>query len=461
VNVPAYPASTTGLARVAPGLVGFLHFFTLGAALPLLPLYLTRTLGYSWTLTGVILTAIPFSLLIGQIFVRTLSELGIDVRIGLALSHLLAAGIAMSAGILLEPSAGASFNWLNVFGLTALYFALLAPSMTWIARVGDASTAAGRSVIRSWRVWGAAGFVAPAWLCESVLIHFPNLVPAIESHEILFLVAGWAGLATAFAAILLPEIAPESVIASEPGAAVVGRAGASDSSGELTESGLGMRLAIAMLLIVVVQRCHYMWNAPFFQSVLEQHGVGRQFVHRLTVADQVFELIGLLLLGTGIVKLGPRLMLVTGTLAWSGRSVLLGWMWESSVSGSAAMACLFAAQVLQGVAIVTFFGTFGVILRLHHGVSGCRRQIMLASVSGILGMLTAGFVAEALLPGGPESILYELRIVWGVTDSGILFLNPWLQGWTGIWLVSSVPSLLAALLVSLSKPSSVSRERLP
>ena len=180
MNVPAYPPSTTGLARVAPGLVGFLHFFTLGAALPLLPLNLTRTLGYGWTLTGVILTTIPFSLLIGQIFVRTLSELGIDVRLGLAMSHLLAAGVAMSAGIWLEPSAGVSFNWLKVFGLIGLYFALLAPSMIWIARVGDASTTAGRSVIRSWRVWGAVGFVAPAWLCESALTRFPNLVSAVS-----------------------------------------------------------------------------------------------------------------------------------------------------------------------------------------------------------------------------------------------------------------------------------------
>jgi len=459
LNVPVYPPSTTGLARVAPGLVGFLHFFTLGAALPLLPLYLTRTLGYGWTLTGVILTTIPFSLLIGQIFVRTLSGLGIDVRLGLAMSHLLAAGIAMSAGIWLEPSAGASFNWLKVFGLIGLYFALLAPSMTWIARVGDASTTAGRSVIRSWRVWGAAGFVAPAWLCESALTRFPNLVSAVESHEILFLVAGWAGLSTAFAAILLPEIAPESVAAPETLAG--DGAGAGDSFGDVASSGLGMRLAVAMLLIVVVQRCHYMWNAPFFQSVLDQHDVGRQFVHRLTVADQVFELMGLFLLGTGVVTLGPRLMLVTGTLAWFGRSVLLGWMAQTPVSGPIAVASLFAAQALQGVAIVTFFGTLGVILRLHQGVAGCRRQIMLASVGGILGMLIGGFVAEALQSGGPTSILYDLRIVMGVTDRGVLFLEPWPNGWSGVWLFSAVPSLLAAVLVSLSKPSSVSRERLP
>lgn len=468
MNVPDYPASTTGLARLAPGLVGLLHFFTLGAALPLLPLYLRDSLAFSWTVTGVILTAIPFSLLIGQIFVRTLSELGIDVRIGLALSHLLAAGIAMSAGILLEPSTGVRFDWPYAFGLTALYFALLAPSMTWIARVGDAASTEGRSIIRSWRVWGAVGFIAPAWLCESVLIRIPNLVSAVESHEILIHMAGWAGLATAFAAILLPEIIPESDVALEPGAG--GGTATGDSSGDLPENGLGMQLAIAMLLIVVVQRCHYLWNAPFFLTVLEQHDVGRQFVHRLTVTDQIFELMALFVLGTGIVTLGSRLMLVTGTLAWFGRCALLGWMAQTPVSGPIAMTSLFAAQVLQGVAIVAFFGTLGVILRLHEGVTGCRRQIMLASVGGIFGMLIGGFVADAILTDTSMYVLKDQSVGIEVSTIESANVEPpraespnislMMRGWSLVWWLSAFPSLLAALLVSMTKPSAVSLKRL-
>ena len=147
MNATARPATTSCLARVAPGLVGFLHFFTLGAALPLLPLYLRGTLGYSWTLSGVILTAIPFSLLISQIFVRSLSRFGIDVRLGLAVSHLMAAGVAMAAAFRGELTADATSDWRYVFGFTILYFSLLAPSVSSIARVGDAATSSGRSVI--------------------------------------------------------------------------------------------------------------------------------------------------------------------------------------------------------------------------------------------------------------------------------------------------------------------------
>ncbi|MDA0283769.1 MAG: hypothetical protein O3B13_22815 [Planctomycetota bacterium] len=438
---------------MAPGLVGFLHFFTLGAALPLLPLYLTKTLGYSWMLTGVILTAVPFSLLIAQLFVRSLSHVGFDVRLGLALSHLLAAGIIMGPGIwlptpmqdTLQPPTQNIADWRIVFALTVLYFALLAPSMTWIAHVGDAATVTGKSVIRSWRVWGAVGFIAPAWLCESVLVRFPGILSRVESHDILFLVASWSGLATAFAAMLLPEIDPET---EPPG--MTNRA-----TGGGAQNGLGIRLTAAFLLVVIVQRCHYAWNATFFESVFQQYDIGRPFVHRLTVADQVFELLGLFLLGTSVVTLGPRLMLAGATLAWVARSALLGWMSQSGVSGQVAMSCLLVAQVLQGCAVVAFFGTIGALLRLHGSVTGGRRQIIMASLAGILGMLIAGGVATFMLsPPAWDEALHPL-----VVD--LVLIAPVVRGWPGTWWLSTVPALLAFFLVVVARVPKLSFDEIP
>ena len=434
---------------MAPGLVGFLHFFTLGAVLPLLPLYLKGTLGYSWTVTGVILTVIPFSLLTAQVFVRSLSRFGIDVRLGLAVSHLLAAGIAMAAAFRAELTVDATSDWRYVFGVMVLYFSMLAPSMSWIARVGDAATSSGRSVIRLWRVWGTVGFIAPAWLCELVLVRFPNLLPMVESHEILVPIAGWAGLATAFAAILLPEVEPETV-----------HLDSSDSGADAASpSRLGLSLASAVLMVVVVQRCHYLWNAPFFESILNAHAVERQFVHRLTVSDQVFELIGLFLLGTGVMKFGTRVMLTVGASAWLGRAILLAWMSQSSPSGQVAMASLFGAQVLQGVAIAAFFGTLGVVLKLHLGVSACRFQIMLVSVCGIFGMLIGGVIADDILASSPGFTLNELPGLVGFSATEHPDISRWLQGWSGVWCLSAIPCLLAVFLTGLSKTASVSLDR--
>lgn len=443
-------SSESGLARVAPGLVGFLHFFTLGAALPLFPLYLKQTLGYSWTITGVILTAVPFSLLIAQVFVRSLSGLGIDVRLGLAVSHLLAAGVAMAAAFRAELTADASTDWKYVFGFALLYFALLAPSMAWVARVGDAATSSGRSVIRMWRAWGSVGFIAPAWLCEFALVRFPNLVPMVESHEILIPIAAWAGLAAAFAAILLPEVEPER---SESGVAV-------PRSGGVSDGKLGLSLAVAILMIVVVQRCHYLWNAPFFESIMQRHDVGRQFVHRLIVADQVFELIGLFVLGVGVAKAGTRVLLFLGAFAWFGRAVLLAWTSHSDASGQVAMACLCIAQILQGLAICAFFGTLGVILRLHRGVALCRSQIMLVSVCGVLGMLIGGAVADEVLTRGSESALNDLPSILGFLGFEDPDAARWLRGWAGVWTLSALPCLLAVFFAGLSKTARVPLDRL-
>lgn len=437
MNVQDHQESTTALARIAPGLVGFLHFFTLGAALPLLPLYLTRTLGYSWTVAGIILTTIPCSLLIAQFIVRRLSDIGVDSRLGLSLHHLLAAGTAIAARMYLPSPNVQGSDWRWVMALIALYFICLMPAMTWIAQVGDGVSQAGRSVIRSWRVWGAAGFVAPAWLVESVLIRFSELVPGIESHEIQFLIAGWAGLATAFAAILLPESDSERSSDPEPA--------------DEDRSGPGKLMVLATVLLVVVQRGHYMGNAPFFQSVLERYEVERLFVYRLTVSDQVFELFGLFILGTGFTRFGPRLMLVAGASAWLGRSLLSGWMSQSLVSGKIAMACLFGSQVLHGIAVVMFFGTLGVVLRIHYGTKAIRRHVMLAAIVGIPATLISGLIADVMLaPNSTQLILHGLNDfgLSGIVDGENVL---WLRGWTGIWWLSAIPCFLATILVSLAR----------
>lgn len=448
MNSPDSQTVATVLTRVAPGLVGFLHFFTLGAALPLFPLYLRNSLGVSWTIAGVILTAIPFSLLVGQVVVRSLSGIGIDVRLGLSVSHLLAAGIAMVAAFRDRLPLDGIPGWLPVFGLTVLYFSLLSPSMIWFARIGDASSESGQSMIRSWRVWGTVGFITPAWLCESVLIRMPELEAAVESFEILFQMAAWAGLATAFSAVLLPGADATSADGADPGNA--------DSP---SSERIGLGLASAVVLSVLVQRCHYVWNAPFFKSILDEYELATPLIFRLVVASQVFELFGLMLLGCGVLKFGARTMLVAGALSWSGRSLLLAWVAQAKASIHLELLSLGAAQILQGAATVAFFGTLGVVLRLHRGVDACRYQIMLVSVCGVLAVLLGGCFADAMLDRNlvpaVQGPLYRMEL----QSTGRFSIDAWFQGWAGVWCLSAIPSLLAVACVSSSKSASLCADR--
>jgi MFS family permease len=164
------------------------------------------------------------------------------------------------------------------------------------------------------------------------------------------------------------------------------------------------------------------------------------------------------MLGVGVMKVGTRAMLVIGASAWLMRALLLAWMSQSVPSGQLAIACLFGAQVLQGVAIAAFFGTLGVVLRSHHEVAACRYQIMLVAVCGILGMLIGGVIADDILGGTSGFILTQLLELVGLSTADNPGVAIWLQGWAGVWCLSAVPCLLAIPLAGLSKASSISLE---
>lgn len=430
------PAPTL-LTRLAPGLVGFLHHFTLGAAFPLLPLYLTSTLGLSWTHTSIVLTSLPLSLLVGSVIVRSLGQLGVDVRLGITGSHLLAAGVVMSFGIWRQRAVSLPVDWLPVFAIALLYFSLLSSAVNWLSRLKNSEASSSHSITRNWRAWGAAGFVAPAWLCESILPRFEAAQSQLASYDILFAIAGWAGLCTAFSALLLAEQttspATEETFPPEQ------------------SPGLGISLAIALILMVVVQRCTHLWTAPFFEYIVQQHRVERPLVYRLTVTDQVFELVALYLIGFALLNAGPRLTLSIGTLAWFARAVLLGVTAESVTETRTAMTCLLAAQILGGIGAVSFFGSMGMLLGAQRSIGVLRPQILLAAIAGAAGTMLGGSLSAELLEGNPQTT--HIKTVFTTVSPllksiGVPFAT---TGWPGIWSFLSIPALLALPCVLASR----------
>ena len=202
------------------------------------------------------------------------------------------------------------------------------------------------------------------------------------------------------------------------------------------------------MLIVVLQRCHYLWTAPFFDAVLREHGIQRAFVYRLTVMDQVFELLALYALGFGVLSLGPRRMLAAGTLAWLSRSLLLAWLAQTDASARVAVSCLFASQILSGLATVAFFGTVAAVLRLHRDRVECSRPVLLAAVAGTVGILLGGVIGDAM--PGQHTWQWLARFPEAI-DLGLLSIQ--LRGWPGAWWISALPALVATVVVLLAKPS--------
>ena len=73
--------------------LSFLHFATLGVVIPFLPLYLKRSLEFSWVHVGLVFGAFPLGTLLAPAVSRWLRGIGIDPRTGLAFGHLAAAGL--------------------------------------------------------------------------------------------------------------------------------------------------------------------------------------------------------------------------------------------------------------------------------------------------------------------------------------------------------------------------------
>ena len=137
-SVAESPVASVWL-RVSTSLLSVLHFAVLGTVFPMLPVYLRSTLKLSWTQTGIALAALPLGLIVAPLIERLARRTGLDARSGLAVSHLLAAGLAMTAagGLAAQPDPSTAF-WM------ARRSASVAPSLC-IPTIGFLHAAIGRA----------------------------------------------------------------------------------------------------------------------------------------------------------------------------------------------------------------------------------------------------------------------------------------------------------------------------
>ena len=414
--------------RVSTSLLSVLHFAVLGTVLPMLPLYLRSTLRLSWTQTGIAFAALPLGLVFSPLIERHVRRIGLDARSGLAISHLLAAGLAMTAAGGLVPSKGQPASlWIVCGGLLA-YSIALSPALLWLPqatgkRDGLSST--------SWRLWGAIGFVAPAWLLETVLIRSVELHDRIQSHEILPAVAGWVGAFAVVAALMTPG-EPLSRAKTVPES----RAG---------HRSYGLGFVLSLVLIVVVQRCNQLWTAPLIEFLTVERSIEIPLIHRLATVSQVFEAIGLYGLAGLLVILRPRFTACLGALTWMAKAMLVGWVTQSDLPQRETLTWLFLAQTLQGFALIGFYGGLAALAGrdVHRATAG--RTALLGGVAGAVGLVAAGALTESLLsvPGGVfrEAVT---RLPASIEVGGC---DVTLRGWPAVWWLSSVPALIAAVVV--------------
>lgn len=437
--------------RVSLSLTGLLHGLTLGSLLPVLPLFARRTLGYSWQDTSVVLSGLAVGILGAPALLKVARKLRLDARLTLAFSHLVAGGLAMGMAWwrlhgVADAQTGESIaripTPLVAAVCAAVYSLALVPALRSLPEMarGMFPLPALRGS-QTWRLWAAVGFVLPAWITEALLVRVPTMQSGVASLDVLLMFCGWGGLMTAVVALF-------------------GRSGPSAVSTSLLEdestepASLSLGLVIALVFLVMVQKCHYLWTAPYFDEVARRNSIPAPMVHRLVVVSQVFEVLGLYLM-TGLVRLGgARLLMLLGAFSWIARSFLLGWMESSFATASwlgskQQLGVLFLSQVLYGLALVGFLGALGSVLSRPGRNGGGTRAALLIGVATGFGVLCGGMLAETLVNGDATTSLTTL--IQKLPESVSAGVSLSLRGWSGIWLLSAGPAAVAALMLLVAR----------
>lgn len=410
--------------------VSFLIYAAMGSVLPMLPLFVRTSAGFRWSHTAFVCAALPLGSAIALPLIRWAQRRRYDPRLGTALGQLLCSAMAMSVVMSSQNKWLFGIDWRAAAGLAVLYGVLVAWTASWLHQLAEQTAPANPHASREWRLWGAVGFVLPAWCVELAVGRITSV--AWDQFEVLYSISAWIGIA-AVAILVVAWQQEVSVRIDEP-----------TSPSHRAVTATSWLLLGAVMLIAVLQRCHDFWVVPFIDRVLEQHQLPSPLSLRLSVVVHVAEVGMLYGLGRLLQVVGLRGGLVLALLVWVGRCAMLGVVAQTPLTARNALTALFVAQVLGGIATVLFFGSAAAVIgrELPSKRGGLGMVVMASGVAAAMGVCVAGAMTEVALDQvGDEWAqscwkMLPLRIMLG----GQLLI---LREWSGLWFISGVLPLMA------------------
>ncbi len=415
--------------------VSFLMYASLGSVLATLPLFLHDSLKLSWMHTGWVFAAIPLGSMFSIRILRRARQAQYDARLGAALGQMTAAAIAMFVAWAGQSGHWAGCDWRIAIVLVASYGVLVPLTQGWLQDFAASTAPTNPNASREWRLWGAVGFMLPAWATEFIAARFATA--EWGRFETLFVMSGWTGIAAAI--LLLVARTQETTVP------IVEAPTATAPVPAPHEPGTGV--VLALLLIGALLRCHDLWMSPYIDAVLLQHSITVPLTFRLAVVSHVVEVATLYVLGQFLLRLGVRLTLLLSVAGWMARCLLLSWIAQMPLSPKEALSYLFLAQFIGGVSTILFFGPIAVLLGRDIGSSkqGLGAAVSWVALVAALAVVMAGIAASGTLDPQPtlaQMLLNKLPEELVLRETAIP-----LRGWAGLWMMSSLLPLLAFPLV--------------
>ena len=270
----------------------FLQYVIWGSWLPLLALYLTRSLHLSGTEIGWIFATQAIASVAALFVSGQIADRYMPIDRFLALSHL-AGGVAMFA-------LGFQETFWSFFVVMLVYTIAYIPTLSLANAIAfhhlkDAQKEFGRV-----RLWGTIGWIAASWPFVFILAGKEGAAMDKALGSI-FVVAGLASLALAAFCLFLPKTPPATGVAERnaPFAAI-----------KLLAVPSIAVLFVVTFLDALVHQCYFQWTSPF----LSQIGVPENMIMPAMSLGQISEIATMAGLGYFLKRLGWRRIMIIGIL---------------------------------------------------------------------------------------------------------------------------------------------------
>ena len=270
----------------------FLEYVIWGSWLPLLALYLTRSLHLSGTEIGWIFATQAIASVTALFVSGQIADRYMPTDRFLALSHLVG-GLAMFA-LAYQESFWSFFLVMLVYTLAYVPTLSLTNSICF-HHLKDAQKEFGRV-----RLWGTIGWIAASWPFVFILAGKEGAALDAKLGSI-FVVAGVASLALAAFCLFLPKTPPATQVAQKnaPFAAI-----------KLLAVPSIAVLFVVTFLDALVHQCYFQWTSPFLSKI----GVPENMIMPAMSLGQISEIVTMGGLGFFLKRLGWRKIMVFGIL---------------------------------------------------------------------------------------------------------------------------------------------------
>ncbi|MEC3880037.1 nucleoside permease [Parapedobacter sp. 10938] len=380
--------------RVRLSLAMFLEFFTWGAWYVTLGTYLFDQLGASAVQVGSAYANFSIAAALSPVFVGLVADRYFAAQRVLGVLHLLGAGVLL---ILANTADYGVFWWLLL-----LYALLFAPTMALMNSVTFRQLKDAGREFPLIRVFGTVG-----WIVAGLLLGYFGM----ESSTSMFYLAGGASAVLGLVSFTLPETPPDRTATTSLGA-VLGK-----EALVLFKQRSFSVFFLASLAICIPLSFYYSFANPYLNDLGITNAAGKMTLGQLS------EFLFLLVIPFAFRRLGIKMILVIGIIAWIVRYILFAF--GDADSG---MGLLYLGILLHGVCYDFFFVSGQIYVDRTAGDrirSSAQGLITVATygVGMLIGSYIAGLITEwFMLPEGSAAQF----------------------NWQGVWLV---PAGIAAVVL--------------